>query len=40
MIPTWVVPLWLAFMLGVAVWIVGAVAREGMGYRGKDQGDG
>ncbi len=37
MTPSWVVPLWLAFMLALAVWIVQAVAREGLGHGGEDR---
>ncbi len=40
MISSWVVPLWLALMLALAVWIVQAVAREGLGYGGEDRHNG
>ena len=39
MTPTWLIPLWLALMLAVALWIVQAVPREAMGFGGED-GDG
>lgn len=40
MIASWVVPLWLALMLALAVWIVQAVAREGLGRGGEGGHDG
>ena len=33
----WVVPLWLACLLGLAVWIVQAVARDVMGPGGEER---
>ncbi len=40
MTASWIVPLWLALMLALAVWIVRAVAREGMGHGGEGGQDG
>ncbi len=37
MTPSWVVPLWLALMLALAVWIVRAVAREGLDRGGEER---
>ena len=36
MTAAWIVPLWLALMLGVAVWVVQAVAREALWHGGEE----